>query len=50
MSTFKNGHLNLRDRCQNCGKIPYGKLQEYNYKRYKPFCSFQCQEFFNTKK
>ena len=36
--------LDLRPRCSNCGKLPRGKLQQANYQRYAPYCSFHCQE------
>ena len=38
--------LDFRPRCRRCNKIPRGKRQKENYERYKPFCSFNCQEWF----
>jgi hypothetical protein len=40
--------IDFRPRCKRCGKIPRGKMQNSNYERYKPFCSFHCQEWFNV--
>jgi endogenous inhibitor of DNA gyrase (YacG/DUF329 family) len=37
--------LDLRPHCKRCGKIPRGKLQRENYDRYKPYCSYHCQEW-----
>lgn len=39
--------LDLRPRCKRCGKAPRGKMQIANYERYKPFCTFHCQEWDN---
>lgn len=39
-------HLDPR-RCKRCRKIPRGKAQEANADRYKPFCSYHCQEWAN---
>lgn len=39
--------LDLRDRCKRCRKLPRGKMQNENYKRYSPYCSFNCQEWAN---
>jgi len=38
--------LDLRTRCKRCRKIPRGKLQLANYERYQPFCSYNCQEWY----
>lgn len=40
--------LDLRIRCKRCRKIPRGKMQQANYERYKPFCSFGCKEWFRV--
>jgi hypothetical protein len=40
--------LDLRARClrRRCHKlIRKGKLAQANYQRYKPFCSYACQEW-----
>ena len=37
--------LDLRPRCKRCGKLPRGKMQAENFKRYAPFCSYHCQEW-----
>lgn len=37
--------LDLRPRCKYCRKIPRGKMNVANYERYKPYCSFHCQEW-----
>lgn len=37
--------LDLRTRCKRCRKIPRGKLNMANYERYKPYCSYHCQEW-----
>ena len=39
--------LDLRPRCKRCGKMPRGKMQTENYERYKPYCSYHCQEWAN---
>lgn len=38
--------LDLRPRCLRCQKLPRGKMQEANFERYKPFCSYNCQEWY----
>lgn len=38
--------IDLRERCKRCGKIPRGKLNKANFERYKPFCSYNCQEWY----
>jgi hypothetical protein len=38
--------LDLRIRCKRCRKIPRGKMQQANFERYDPFCSFHCAEWF----
>lgn len=43
---FQGSTLDLR-RCKRCGKIPRGKLRQQEAERYKPFCSYHCQEWFN---
>lgn len=40
--------IDLRDRCKRprCGKlIRKGKMAQANYQRYKPYCSYGCQEW-----
>lgn len=37
--------LDLLTRCARCRKIPRGKMQKENYERYKPYCSYNCQEW-----
>ena len=37
--------LDLRPRCLRCKKIPHGKMKQANFERYKPYCSFHCQEW-----
>lgn len=40
--------LDLRDRClrERCHKlIRKGKMAQANYQRYKPYCSYGCQEW-----
>lgn len=40
--------LDLRDRCtrQRCAQlIRKGKMAQANYQRYKPYCSYSCQEW-----
>jgi len=40
--------LDLRDRCarKNCGKlIRQNQGAQAQYQRYKPFCSYHCQEW-----
>lgn len=32
-------------RCKRCGKLPRGKMQHDNAKRYAPYCSYHCQEW-----
>ena len=32
-------------RCKRCRKIPRGKINQANAKRYAPYCSFSCQEW-----
>lgn len=32
-------------RCKRCQKRPRGKLNQANFERYKPYCSFHCQEW-----
>lgn len=32
-------------RCKRCRKIPRGRIQTENAKRYAPYCSFHCQEW-----
>ena len=39
--------LDLRPRCKRCGKLPRGKMNTDNFKRYAPYCSFHCQEWAN---
>ena len=39
--------LDLRPRCKRCGKLPRGKMQAENFKRYAPYCSYHCQEWAN---
>lgn len=39
-------HVDLRDRCKRCNRSPRGKMQTANWNRYKPFCSYNCQEWF----
>jgi hypothetical protein len=39
--------LDLRPRCKRCKKLPRGKLAAANFERYKPFCSYGCQQWFN---
>ena len=36
--------IDMRPRCRQCGKIPRGKMRNTESLRYKPFCSFHCQE------
>jgi hypothetical protein len=38
--------IDFRPTCKRCGKHPRGKMQEANFKRYAPFCSYHCQEWF----
>ena len=38
-------NLDLRPRCKRCRKLPRGKMQTENLKRYAPYCSFHCQEW-----
>jgi len=42
--------LDLRIRCKRCHKIPRGKLNLAHYERYKPFCSFHCQEWYSLER
>lgn len=42
--------LDLRPRCERCRKIPRGKMQTANYERYKPYCSYHCQEWHRLEK
>ena len=46
----KNGTVTVRydfsDFCKRCLRKPRGKMQKNNYERYKPFCSYHCQEWF----
>ena len=37
--------LDLRPRCRRCNKIPRGKMRLANWERYKPYCSYHCQEW-----
>lgn len=37
--------LDLRQRCKRCKKMPRGKMQQANWDRYKPYCSYHCQEW-----
>ena len=37
--------LDLRPRCKRCRKMPRGKMQLANWDRYKPYCSYHCQEW-----
>jgi hypothetical protein len=38
--------VDFTDRCKRCGKIPRGKMQKENFERYKPFCSYGCQQWY----
>ena len=45
--------LDLRPRCirERCAKlIRKGKMAQSNYTRYKPYCSYACQEWHNLEK
>jgi len=33
-------------RCKRCGKRPRGKMARGNFERYRPFCTFNCQEWY----
>ena len=37
--------IDLRTRCDRCRKIPRGKMNLENWQRYKPFCSYHCQQW-----
>lgn len=37
--------LDLRPRCERCVKLIRGAMAEARYARYRPFCSFHCQEW-----
>ena len=37
--------LDVRTRCARCKQIPRGKLAKQSYERYRPFCSYHCQEW-----
>lgn len=37
--------IDLRPRCLRCGKLPRGKQQQENLKRYSPYCSYHCQQW-----
>jgi hypothetical protein len=37
--------LDLRPCCKRCRKIPRGKMQQANWDRYQPYCSYHCQEW-----
>lgn len=37
--------LDLRPRCERCKKLPRGKMRLENFERYKPYCSYHCQEW-----
>lgn len=37
--------LDFRPRCKRCRKIPRGKARMAEFERYKPLCSFHCQEW-----
>jgi hypothetical protein len=39
--------IDLRPRCKRCHKLPRGKMQEENAKKYAPYCSFHCLEWAN---
>ena len=36
--------LDFRPRCEHCRHLIRGKIQEANFARYAPYCSFHCQE------
>lgn len=36
-------------RCLNCNKRPKSKLENRNFERYNPFCSYHCQEVYSLK-
>lgn len=38
--------LGLRYRCRRCAKlIRKGKMAQASWQRYKPYCSYACQEW-----
>lgn len=39
--------LNAHLRCKRCRRLPRGKLQKRNRERYEPFCSYNCQQWWN---
>jgi len=41
--------LDFRPRCKCCNKIPRGKMRMAEWERYKPFCSYHCQEIYNMR-
>jgi hypothetical protein len=41
----KHGRVIDLRRCKRCRKIPRGRMQTQNAKRYAPYCSYHCQEW-----
>lgn len=37
--------IDLRPRCERCQKLPRGKMNLAAYEKYKPYCSYHCQEW-----
>jgi endogenous inhibitor of DNA gyrase (YacG/DUF329 family) len=33
--------------CKRCGRKPRGRMQIASAERYAPFCSYQCQQWYN---
>lgn len=42
--------LDLRPRCENCKKMPRGKLRLAAYEQHAPYCSYHCQQIGGTRK